>query len=243
MKKYFVVSDVHGFYDELKKALDEKGFDINNENHIFVSCGDLLDRGQQPKECLEFVNSLPDDRKILIRGNHEDLIEQAIDRDCFEMHDWSNGTVLTACILTDDTNMLNQSNILAKLFVNKDFNKYMLSLVDYYETDHYIFVHGWIPTFASGRYTEDWRESSELSWADARWYNGMDCWYAGVVEPGKTIVCGHWHSSYGNYLFHQKGSGEFKDDSDFSPFVDKGIMAIDACTAFSKKVNCVVIDD
>ena len=49
MKKYFVVSDVHGFYDEMKKALDNAGFDIANPDHIFVSCGDLLDRGRQPR--------------------------------------------------------------------------------------------------------------------------------------------------------------------------------------------------
>ena len=35
-KKLFVVSDVHGHYAELMKALDGVGFDANNENHIFV---------------------------------------------------------------------------------------------------------------------------------------------------------------------------------------------------------------
>ena len=45
-KKYlYCVSDVHSFYDELMTALTKAGFDINNEEHIFVSCGDLLDRG------------------------------------------------------------------------------------------------------------------------------------------------------------------------------------------------------
>ena len=66
MKKYFVVADVHGFYDEMIKALNENNFDINNPDHIFISLGDLLDRGRQPRECLDFVNNLPDDRKILI---------------------------------------------------------------------------------------------------------------------------------------------------------------------------------
>ena len=45
MKKLFVVSDVHSFYNHLIKALNEKGFDKNNPDHWFVSCGDLLDRG------------------------------------------------------------------------------------------------------------------------------------------------------------------------------------------------------
>ena len=35
--KYFVISDVHGFYNEMKNALDEAGFEPNNENHIFCT--------------------------------------------------------------------------------------------------------------------------------------------------------------------------------------------------------------
>ena len=42
--KYFVVSDVHGFYTELKVALDKNGFDINDNNHKLIICGDLMDR-------------------------------------------------------------------------------------------------------------------------------------------------------------------------------------------------------
>ncbi len=30
--KYFVSSDIHGFYDEWMKTLKDKGFDINNPN-------------------------------------------------------------------------------------------------------------------------------------------------------------------------------------------------------------------
>ena len=78
MKRYFVCADVHSYFDELIIALNKAGFDINNKEHIFVSCGDLLDRGNNSIECLDFVNNLPQDRKILIRGNHEDLLEDII---------------------------------------------------------------------------------------------------------------------------------------------------------------------
>ena len=63
-----------------------------------------------------------------------------------------------------------------------------------------------------------------------------------VVEPGKKIVCGHWHCSFGHTHYENKG-GEFENDPDFSPYYGEGIIALDACTAFSKKVNCIVIDD
>ena len=31
--KYFVSSDIHGFFDEWQSALNEKGFDLNNPEH------------------------------------------------------------------------------------------------------------------------------------------------------------------------------------------------------------------
>lgn len=47
MAKYFICSDVHGFYTEWMKALKEAGFDIENPNHKIIHCGDLLDRGEE----------------------------------------------------------------------------------------------------------------------------------------------------------------------------------------------------
>lgn len=40
--KIFCISDVHSFFNEMIKALDEAGFDKNNSNHLLVVCGDLL---------------------------------------------------------------------------------------------------------------------------------------------------------------------------------------------------------
>ena len=58
----------------------------------------------------------------------------------------------------------------------------------------------------------------------------------------KTILCGHWHTSYGHSKYEGRGS-EFGLDADFSPYVSSGIIALDACTAFSKKVNMIVVED
>ena len=71
-RKLFVLSDIHGHYSEMKKALDEAGFDPENGSHIFVSCGDLFDRGMENVAVYDFVRGLK--HKILIRGNHEDML-------------------------------------------------------------------------------------------------------------------------------------------------------------------------
>ena len=103
MMKYYIFGDAHGYFDILKKALDDAGFDRNNPEHFLVSLGDLLDRGKQPRECLQFVNSL--ERKILIRGNHEDLMEEMIAIHYPRTHDLSNGTYYSAVDITGKNNV------------------------------------------------------------------------------------------------------------------------------------------
>lgn len=63
-----------------------------------------------------------------------------------------------------------------------------------------------------------------------------------IKEPGKTIVCGHWHASFGHSVYAKRCS-EFMSDAIFNPYVSEGIIAIDACTAHSGFVNCIVIED
>lgn len=242
--KYFVVTDVHGFYTEMREALDKAGFNPANPRHIFVSCGDLLDRGSEPMECLEYVNALP--HKILVRGNHEDLMEQAIARGFFYEIDISNGTFGTALTLTGE---VTSSTILGAMRTHPLYNRYLNETINFYETKHYVFVHGWIPTnpkMSGISYRPNWRDAAQKEWNEARWLNGMQMWKNGIIEPNKTIVCGHWHCNWGNAHLHKDGV-EWPivptDYANFNPFVDKGIIALDGCTAYSRQVNCVVLED
>ncbi len=118
---------------------------------------------------------------------------------------------------------------------------------DYYETEQYIFVHGWIPCQMQQKlqrgprysYIEDWWNGD---WDAARWTNGLEAAHYGVTVPGKTVVCGHWHTSFG-HCNYEGGCSEVGNDADFSPYIAPGIIVLDACTALSHKVNCIVIDD
>ena len=242
--KYYICSDVHGFFDILKEALDNAGFDKNNPGHIFVSLGDLLDRGKQPRECLQFVNSL--ERKILIRGNHEDLMEEMLDAGYPRVHDLHNGTYDTIIDLKGNS----IDDDFEAMRYDIDYLKYISSTVDYFEIKTAIFVHGWIPCFYWESWSgvrhdwsknENWREVKD--WKPYRWFNGMEAWKNGIREKDKTIFCGHWHTSFGNYRYHQSGDCEFGKTADFSPFIDNGIVALDSCVAFSKKINVYVLEE
>jgi hypothetical protein len=59
--------------------------------------------------------------------------------------------------------------------------------------------------------------------------------------PDKTLVFGHWHCSKG--WAKKEHRSQFDDDAKFDPFYGDGFIAIDACTAHTGKVNCIVIDD
>lgn len=256
--RYYVAADPHGFYSELAAALEEKGFFQDTQPHKLILCGDLFDRGGEAERLQRFVLDLmAEERVILIRGNHEDLTMQLLNtwhqESYWQYHHQSNGTVDTVCQLTDSVQeelFFNTDHIYRRLRDGPFVQRIIPSMVDFFETPHYIFVHGWIPCSpvpAKNNQTmymkiPDWRNADAEQWNKARWINGMLAAHTGAIEEGKTIVCGHWHCSYGHAHYEHRG-GEFDHHPDFSPYYGDGIIALDACTSFSHKVNCIVLED
>lgn len=264
--KYYVVSDVHGYYSILINTLKEKGFFNDKEPHKLIVCGDMMDRGTEAVEMQEFMlDLLRNEELIFVRGNHEDLFLDMIDK--FEKNRWgislgtshhvSNGTWDTALQLADmSENMAlqNTQEFFTKIKETGFYSELIVQSVNYFETNNYIFVHGWIPCFTENypewyrenrhyKFNPDWRNSDPNGWRKARWFNGMELAKShNIIENGKKIVCGHWHTSWGHSNIQNNGS-EFGNDADFSPYQNDNIIAIDACTAYSGQINCLVIED
>jgi len=261
--KYYVVADVHGYYTELKKALDEVGFFADTEPCKLIVCGDMLDRGNEASKLIELMLRLKKEgRLVYILGNHEDLLVQCLQEIARGgVHEIASGMSAHYFNKTWDSLLqigemseneaYKSPDELVRRVMQSPFYKELLPIgVDYYETPNYVFTHGWIPCFAEGyrplvdcKYNPDWRNADAGNWRCARWFNGMDlaCKFK-IIEPGKTIVCGHWHTSYGHAYIEERCS-EWGENADFSPFRAEGILAIDASTPRSGKVNCVVIED
>lgn len=253
--KYYVVADVHGFFTILKETLTEKGFFDDREPHKLIVCGDLFDRGEEAVALQAFILELMEkDEVILIKGNHEELLLDMLHAwyrgSYLEGHHNSNGTVDTVLQLTNIGALDYPIDIYYKMMETPFIQKILPAMVNYFETERYIFVHGWIPcewirqNAYAGTYfaIEHWREADEKQWRLARWINGMDAVHDGVTEVGKTIVCGHWYCSYGHSRYEGNGN-EFGEKAEYSPYYGKGIIAIDACTVCSKKINCIVVED
>ena len=254
MTKWFAASDIHGFYSIYMQELLRQGFDVDNPDHKLIICGDLLDRGDETVALFDFVKRMLDrDRLIYVRGNHEDLLF-----DCVKeikagrtpsSHHFHNGTIKTICqfceqnewIIYDPTWQKRICNVMQPVV-----NFIASHTVDYTEIGDYIFVHGWIPTRSNA---VDFREANEDDWKRARWENGMAMWNNPRNRiDGKTIVCGHYHCSWGwSHLRQERKEFPQKNRIDwaksFEPFIDNGICAIDACTAATGLCNVMVFDE
>lgn len=256
MPKFFITSDIHSYYTPLKKALDEKGFDPNNEDHWLVVCGDCFDRGNESVEVLHFLMQL--ERKVLIKGNHDLLLKNLCERGFPYGHDKSNGTVRTVQNFGGSP-LLSDFEKSCQITWDKTA-AYRELLINYFETEKYIFVHSWIPTITHynkgaskpwhqvGKYyeyNEDWRNASESEWEEAMWGNPF--WKAqdGMNKTGKTIVFGHWHCSLGHLIDSDGELSEFGDDAKWDPYINQqqNIIGVDRCVAHTNELNVLVLED
>jgi hypothetical protein len=252
--KIFAVSDVHSFMLPMIMALNEKGFEPNNPKHLLVVCGDLFDRGPDTVKLIEYFRNLKN--WVYVRGNHEDLMEDYLFRGREKTYDITNGTVRTANdILEAFANEVNPDDHLSPMkVVHNHLAPLFGRALNYFETKNYVFVHGWIPLAYRQddpyaiygdptEYTDQWRDGD---WGQARWTNGMRAAHKGKIIPDKTIVCGHWHCSYGHMIDSIKTDNwieEFGESAIWEPYYADGVIAIDRCTAYTGKVNVVVLED
>lgn len=235
-KMLFVVSDVHGHYTLLKAALDNAGFDEDNENHLLICCGDYFDRGNENVEVLKFFERLK--YKVLLRGNHEDLLIKLLQTGKVLPHHYINGTMKTlenffekySIDPLDDT-----IDFSGKTRTVDRICDFIDETVNYYETGNYVFVHGWIPDNALTPETR--QKASDDDWKKARWIKWNEKYDCKRPLAEKTLVCGHVPTFYANKF------DSTRSETDASIFHGNGIIAIDAGTYDTKQINVLVIDD
>lgn len=261
--KYFVISDIHSYYTIARLALQRAGYDENNPEHHLVICGDMFDRGDESWHVFMWVKGLVESGKAtLVRGNHEDLLEDCVHADFPQEYDISNGTTRTIAQLASEEKTVGVSDIevfraccLACYPIVSWIRKWA---VHYLEVGRYIFVHSWIPTivrdgfpywYAKSRnlkYYSDWRNATEKDWKSAVWGNPCMNYVNGLCEPNKTIVSGHWHTSWMHaYIEKHNPDYEWGEKADYGIFrsIEGNFVGIDGCTAYSGQCNVLVIAD
>ena len=190
-KVLFCVSDIHGFADELKVGLKEAGYDKRNKDHILVVVGDIFDRGPKNMAVYNFLKSVPKSRRILIKGNHESLYFELLNKEYPQDHDFSNCTVDTMCeiagvsttVFDEDTYAYDWTryqkeskiswNKITEIVRISPITKWLESdeWLDYAEVGNYIFTHSFIPVRQddglSPYYIHHRKQSYRADWRNA----------------------------------------------------------------------------
>ena len=258
--KYFVTSDIHGFFSEFKKALDEAGFDYNNREHILIVCGDLFDRGKEALDVFKFIKGLPKNRRILVRGNHDYLFVNLYNKDKPDACDKEDGTLDTMCQLANCNDLsfeeLKRKQIIKEVvdFINgNDFCYYK-------EIGKYIFTHSFIPLKIKDTctkiddpdidkdlyYDPNWRSITDetilkKSAYDSAWRKYKAGYFSKEAKMGKILVCGHTH---GYEFYRNIDNVKFIGKNyDFSIYKKDDLINLDGNVEKSGKINVLVIDN
>ncbi|MBF0223896.1 MAG: serine/threonine protein phosphatase [Desulfobacterales bacterium] len=134
MERYFAIGDVHGCFDKLKLLLEKVEIDFERDRLIFL--GDYIDRGDSSFNVIEFLIDLK--RKysniVFLKGNHELMLENYL-LGTDKMTYISNGGIHTiesyAPVSFPDT----------EFSLPVEHYNFFKSLVPYFETKDYLFVH------------------------------------------------------------------------------------------------------
>ena len=261
-KKIFAVSDIHGDFNALISGLEEAGYDENNENHLLISVGDAFDRGEESLAVYEYLKRLSDKGKaIILKGNHTNfLVDYLTGKDIKPFNYYNNGTKTTLADFLHRTDpfeswcMIDQnikeptygdfarwiSN--ARLEIMHEYPELLKWLKErpyYYETKHYIFTHGGIDTLASDWHSPYCERYNFTDWEALIWDDGS-FFGKSINNTDKTVVIGHFGT---NHLRKMYDTG--RDDAKWSILKrdDGRVIAIDATTIISHKVNVLVIED
>ena len=203
----FAVSDVHGHYTQLKEALDRAGYCPDNPNHLLVCCGDYFDRGSENLRVLKYFDYL--ERKVLLRGNHEDMLLKLFRTGQLAPHHYTNGTLASVLEFFGRYSVdgLGRIDFSGRTRMLDRITDFILETGDYFETEHYIFTHGWLPTMpdVSGLVIDPhWRRATPERWGAARRAKWTEMYPQCGRLPDHTLVCGHVPTFFAAELYPER---------------------------------------
>lgn len=176
MSKIFAIGDIHGCLEKLEELLGQ--IDIDRERDVLVFIGDYIDRGKSSKEVVDYVINLQGQyhNVVCLLGNHEQMFIQYLEGLDEGLY-LGNGGIST---LSSYEIFLSDNVKKRKVKISEAHRRFYESLLPYYETDKYIFVHAGIrPGLPLKEQTLD-----DLLWIRYEFIENEK-------DFGKTVVFGH----------------------------------------------------
>lgn len=262
-KKMFFISDIHGHYKEMIDALTNAGFNENDKSHLLVVLGDIGDRGDSVLSVYEYLKELVDKGSaIVIRGNHETMLIDFLEGSNSPFNYMNNGMDETIadfwhrtapfeswCLLEGQCEMNLENYAKWANICRKDIMEeypwlldWLKSLPRYFESKNYIGVHGAIDTEV-----ENWHYPHcslyNLNGWDALEFDDGSFFGKTITNTDKTIIIGHFGTAHLRKIYNYSPNKNLLGEYDILKRKDGRVIAIDATTCLSKKVNVLIIDD
>lgn len=264
-KTIFALSDIHGHFQEMQKALHDVGYNEDDPSHLLIVCGDLFDRGIESVAIFKYLYRLTQEKKaIVIKGNHDTMFQEFLEgsnpyfnwryngmRTTFDDF-WGTSNSLKNMIELKELGNINYDdfeecfNVYINRTRNNINNKYsylldwLKNMPYYYETKKYIFTHGSIDTKVNDWHHPTKQKHKYCGWEACTWDDGS-FFGESICNTNKIVVIGHFATNVLREIYYN----EPKDNSDYSILKreDGRIIALDSCTIVSKKVNVLKVDD
>lgn len=261
-KRIFFCSDIHGNFDALIEGLEKAGYKEDDENNLLVVLGDLFDRGTDSLRVYQYLKRLSDENKAIITmGNHEGFLIRYLDGTSISPFNYlRNGTDETLadflgrtkpfeswCFIDKELEYPTDESFaewisIAKDDINKEYPEllsWLKLLPRYFESKNYIGVHGAIDTKV-----EDWHNphcvlSGYVDW-DALDFDDGTFFGKNINNTDKTVVIGHFGTRHLREIY---GISDGKEDNDILIREDGRIVALDATTILTNKINVFVVED
>lgn len=235
-KTYFIISDIHGYYDEMISSLNLHKYDPDNNEHHLIVLGDMFDRGTQSKQVLEYMYNLRiQDKVTIILGNHETFLIEFLDgnyaRALFNME--HNGFKNTLESLTKSKLSLDENWEEINYEIKRDYiylYNFLKTLPLFIEIENYIFVHGGI-----NYDTTDWKQGvkRDFIWGRESKFNRV---------PDKIVVCGHERVSSIRYPGINQKELFITNPEAFDILISDGKIHIDSYVEISNKINVLILN-
>jgi serine/threonine protein phosphatase 1 len=171
-EKFFAIGDIHGNLSHLEQLMEKIRPALNRERDTLVFLGDYIDRGPASKGVVDYIIQLRKElaHVVCLKGNHEEmLLDWVIDGKNYDLYLYNGGAATIASYSEDGEFKLPPEHL-----------AFFTSLLLYYETEHYIFVHAGI----RGGIPLEEQDPHDLVWI-------RDEFILSPHDYGKTVVFGH----------------------------------------------------
>lgn len=185
MGKIFAIGDIHGCLPKLKTLIPQIGMDSDTDTLVFI--GDYIDRGPDSKGVVDFVLDLKKRMRtvICLKGNHEEMFLDYLcrgrDREVYLLN--GGDTTIASYGYRETAAGMN-------INVPESHRDFFHSLILWYETDEYIFVHAGL----RDRVPLEDQDAHDLLWVRYAFIRSS-------YDFGKTVVFGHTPVSHADPLF------------------------------------------